>query len=113
EEAGLAPARETDKGTLLRRVTLDLTGLPPTLKELDDFLAENSGDAYEKVVDRLLDSSRFGEKMAMQWLDAARYADTNGYNNDEERTMWPWRDWVIRAFNDNMPFDRFLVEQLA
>jgi hypothetical protein len=113
EEAGLTPAAEADKGTLLRRVTLDLTGLPPTLKELEDFLADNSADAYERVVDRLLDSPRFGEKMAMQWLDAARYADTNGYNNDEERTMWPWRDWVIRAFNTNMPFDRFLTEQLA
>ena len=113
EEAGLAPAPEADKGTLLRRVTLDLTGLPPTLKELDDFLADRSEGAYERVVDRLLDSPRYGEKMAMQWLDAARYADTNGYNNDEERTMWPWRDWVIRVFNANMPFDRFLTEQLA
>ncbi|MGE5191372.1 MAG: DUF1553 domain-containing protein [Deltaproteobacteria bacterium] len=113
EDAGLSPAREADKATLLRRVTLDLTGLPPTLGELDDFLADNSANAYERVVDRLLASPRYGEKMAMQWLDAARYADTNGYNNDEERTMWPWRDWVIRAFNSNMPFDRFLVEQLA
>lgn len=113
EAAGMTPAPEADKGTLLRRVSLDLVGLPPTLKELDAFLADNSSDAYEKVVDRLLDSPRYGEKLAMQWLDAARYADTNGYNNDEERTMWPWRDWVIRAFNSNMPFDRFLTEQLA
>ena len=113
EELRLTPAAEADKGTLLRRVTLDLTGLPPTLKELEDFLADNSADAYERVVDRLLDSPRYGEKLAMQWLDAARYADTNGYNNDEERSMWPWRDWVIRAFNTNMPFDRFLTEQLA
>lgn len=113
EAEGLIPAVEADKGTLLRRVTLDLTGLPPTTAELDDFLADDSPDAYEKVVDRILDSPRFGEKMAMQWLDAARYADTNGYNNDEERMMWPWRDWVIGAFNSNMPFDRFLTEQLA
>ncbi len=113
EAAGLAPAPEADRGTLLRRVTLDLTGLPPTIKELDDFLADHASDAYEKVVDRLLDSPRYGEKLAMPWLDAARYADTNGYNNDEERSMWPWRDWVIRAFNDNKPFDQFLVEQLA
>jgi hypothetical protein len=113
EEAGLSPASEADKTTLLRRVTLDLTGLPPTLGELDDFLADQSAGAYERVVDRLLASPRYGEKMAMQWLDAARYADTNGYNNDEERTMWPWRDWVIRAFNDNLPFDQFVVEQLA
>jgi hypothetical protein len=113
EEAGLTPAPEADKGTLLRRVTLDLTGLPPTPGELEDFLADNSPDAYEKIVDRLLESPRFGERIAMQWLDAARYADTNGYNNDEERTMWPWRDWVIRVFNDNLPFDRFLIEQLA
>lgn len=113
EAEGLIPAAEADKGTLLRRVTLDLTGLPPTIGELDDFLADESAEAYEKVVDRLLDSPRFGEKMAMQWLDAARYADTNGYNNDEERMMWPWRDWVIGAFNWNMPFDRFLTDQLA
>jgi len=113
EAAGIAPAPEAEKGALLRRVSLDLVGLPPTLADLDPFLADNSSDAYEKVVDRLLDSPRYGEKLAMQWLDAARYADTNGYNNDEERTMWPWRDWVIRAFNSNMPFDRFLTEQLA
>ena len=113
EAAVMAPAPEADKGTLLRRVSLDLVGLPPTLAELDAFLADKSSDAYEKQVDRLLDSPRYGEKLAMQWLDAARYADTNGYNNDEERSMWPWRDWVIRAFNSNMPFDRFLTEQLA
>ncbi|HEY2249556.1 MAG TPA: DUF1549 domain-containing protein, partial [Planctomycetaceae bacterium] len=113
EATGMTPAPEADKGTLLRRVSLDLVGLPPTIAELDAFLADKSTDAYEKVVDRLLDSPRYGEKLAMQWLDAARYADTNGYNNDEERSMWPWRDWVIRAFNSNMPFDRFVTEQLA
>jgi hypothetical protein len=97
----------------LRRVTLDLTGLPPTPEEVRAFVADKSPDAYERVVDRLLASPRFGERLAQMWLDLARYADTNGYNNDEERTMWPWRDWVLRAFNANMPFDRFLTVQLA
>lgn len=109
----LAPAPVADKATLLRRVTLDLTGLPPTKQELEDFLADTSPEAYHKAVDRLLASTAYAEKMAAQWLDLARYADTNGYNNDEDRTMWPWRDWVIQAFDRNMPFDRFLIEQLA
>src|SRR5207248_789450 len=99
--------------TLIRRVTLDLTGLPPTPEEVDAFLKDTSPDAYEKVVDRLLASPRYGERMAWDWLDAARYADSNGYQGDGERTMWPWRDWVVRAFNDNLPFDRFTVWQLA
>jgi len=102
-----------EKERLIRRVTLDLTGLPPTLEEVDAFLKDDSPEAYEKVVDRLLGSQRYGERMAWDWLDAARYADSNGYQGDGERTMWPWRDWVIRAFNDNMPYDRFTVEQLA
>lgn len=110
---GLTPAPAADKATLLRRVTLDLTGLPPTKQELEQFLADSSPDAYRKVVDRLLASKAYAEKMAAQWLDLSRYADTNGYNNDEDRTMWPWRDWVIDAFDRNMPFDRFVVEQLA
>lgn len=113
EEAGLSPSPEADKSTLLRRVTLDLTGLPPTLAELDAFLADTSSDAYEKVLERLLNSPRYGERMALAWLDAARYADTNGFNNDEDRTQWPWRDWVIDAFQRNLPYDRFIVEQLA
>ncbi len=113
EKARLNPSPEAAKETLLRRVTLDLTGLPPTPRELDTFLVDVAPDAYEKAVDRLLASPRFGERMAVHWLDLARYADTNGYNNDEERSMWLWRDWVIDAFNDNLPFDRFLVEQLA
>jgi hypothetical protein len=113
EKEGLAPSREADKETLIRRVTLDLTGLPPSLKEVDDFLGDPSADAYEKVVDRLLGSERFGERMAMSWLDCARYADTNGYQNDFARSMWLWRDWVIDAFNKNMPFDQFTVEQIA
>ena len=113
EAAGLAPNPTADRETLLRRLTLDLTGVPPTIEELDAFLVDESPAAYERVVDRLLTSPRAAERLALQWLDAARYADTNGYNNDEDRTMWPWRDWVIRAFADNMPYDRFLTEQLA
>ena len=110
---GLAASPEAPKSTLLRRVTLDLTGLPPTIAEVDAFLADTAPDAYEKAVDRLLASRRYGERMALEWLDAARYADTNGYQGDNTRTMWPWRDWVVRALNANMPFDRFVVEQLA
>ena len=113
ERKGLKPSEEADRNTLLRRVTLDLTGLPPTPDEVDAFLADNSPQAYETVVDRLLQSPRYGERMAMRWLDAARYADTSGYQTDGERTMWRWRDWVIAAYNDNMPFDRFTIEQLA
>jgi hypothetical protein len=110
---GLRPAQPADRETWLRRVSLDLTGLPPTSDERAAFLADDSADARERVVDRLLASPRHAEKMALHWLDVARYADTNGYNNDEERTQWPWRNWVIRAFAQNMPFDRFVVEQLA
>jgi hypothetical protein len=113
ERENLAPGAEADKPRLLRRVTLDLTGLPPTAEEVDAFVKDTSPNAYEKVVDRLLASPRFGERMAWDWLDAARYADSNGYQGDGERTMWPWRDWVVRAYNANLPFDRFTVEQLA
>ncbi|MDA1051549.1 MAG: PSD1 and planctomycete cytochrome C domain-containing protein [Planctomycetota bacterium] len=110
---GLAPSREAARTTLIRRLSLDLTGLPPTPEEVDAFVADKSDSAYEDLVDRLLKSSRYGEHMASYWLDAARYADSNGYQYDTERTMWPWREWVIRAFNDNMPFDQFTIEQLA
>ncbi len=113
ESEGLKPSPEADKTTLLRRVTFDLTGLPPTLAEVDAFERDKSAQAYEKVVDRLLASPRYGERMAMQWLDLARYADTHGYHIDSHREMWHWRDWVIDAFNRNMPFDEFTVEQLA
>ena len=113
EAAGLSPADEADRTTLLRRVTLDLTGLPPTPAEVDAFLADRSPDAYSRVVDRLLASPRYGERMASTWLDAARYADTSGYQTDGIRHMWRWRDWVIEAFNRNLPFDRFTVEQIA
>ena len=113
EREGLSPSPEADRITLLRRVTLDLTGLPPTPAEVDAFLADTSANAYEKVVDRLLASPRYGERMAIRWLDAARYADTNGYQSDGERIMWRWRDWVIDAFKRNMPFDQFTIEQIA
>lgn len=113
ESVGLTPASEADKPTLIRRVTFDLTGLPPTPDEVDDFLADDSDSAYEKVVDRLLRSSHYGEHMARYWLDAARYGDTHGLHLDNFRQMWPYRDWVINAFNSNMRFDQFSVEQLA
>jgi mono/diheme cytochrome c family protein len=113
EAAGPKPTAEAPKARLLRRVTLDLTGLPPTPAEVDAFLADKSPDAYEKVVDRLLESPRYGEHLARYWLDAARYGDTHGLHLDNYREMWPWREWVIRAFNRNEPFDQFLVEQLA
>jgi uncharacterized protein DUF1553/uncharacterized protein DUF1549/concanavalin A-like lectin/glucanase superfamily protein/cytochrome c len=113
EREGLTPSPEADKTTLLRRVTYDLTGLPPTPAEVDAFLADRSPDAYEKRVDALLKSPRYGERMAVPWLDASRYADTHGFHIDSLRGMWPWRDWVIDAFNRNLPFDQFAIEQLA
>ena len=113
EQAGLQPSPRADKETLIRRATFDLTGLPPTLQEIDAFLADDTAGAYESVVERLLHSRRYGERMAMQWLDAARYADSHGYSLDRRRVMWPWRDWVIWAYNQNMPFDQFTVEQIA
>jgi hypothetical protein len=116
EKEGLAPAPEAPKATLIRRLSFDLTGLPPTPAELDQFLREaeaEPGLAYERLVDRLLASPRYGERMAWRWLEAARYADTNGYQTDAERDMWRWRDWVIEAYNLNLPFDRFTIEQIA
>ena len=113
EEAGLKPAKPATKEKWLRRVTFDLTGLPPTIEEIDAFLADNTGKAYERVVDRLLDSERFGERMAADWLDVARYSDTYGYQVDRDRFVWPWRDWVIRAFNSNMSYDKFITQQIA
>src|SRR6202008_3915891 len=109
----LAPSPEAERGILLRRVTLDLTGLPPTPSEVDAFLADKSPNAYEKVVDRLLRSPRYGERMAATWLNVARYGDTNGSATDGGRGMWRWRDWVIDAFNRNMPYDQFTIEQIA
>jgi hypothetical protein len=113
EREGLAPSPEAGKVDLIRRATLDLIGLPPTIQEVDAFLADPSPDAYEKVVDRLLASPHYGERWARQWLDVARYADTNGYEKDRPRNIWPYRDWVINALNRDMPFDRFSVEQIA
>ncbi len=113
EKEGLQLSPPADKTTLIRRVTLDLTGLPPTLAEIDAFLADNSPDAYERVVTRLLGSPHYGEQMTRDWLDAARYGDTHGMHLDNERSMWPYRDWVIQAFNENKPFDQFTVEQMA
>ncbi len=110
---GLKPAPPAARETLIRRVTFDLTGLPPTPQEVREFLTDRSPGAYEKVVDRLLASPHFGERMAMWWLDLARYSDTDGYQSDETRTNWPWRDWVVDAFNRDMPFSRFTLEQFA
>jgi hypothetical protein len=113
ERHGLKPTREATREQLIRRLTLDLTGLPPALAEVDAFLANKSALAYEKVVDRLLASSHYGERLALPWLDAARYADTNGFSIDDHRDMWLWREWVIDTINRNMPYDQFVVEQLA
>ena len=113
EAAKLTPSPEADRATLIRRVTLDLTGLLPTPKEVEDFLADTSPTAYEKVVDRLLASPHYGERQARHWLDLARYADSNGYTIDGPRLIWAYRDWVITALNADVPFDRFTVEQLA
>src|SRR5262245_10619206 len=113
ESERLLPSPEADRATLIRRVSFDLTGLPATPDEISAFVADTHDDAYERVVDRLLNSPRFGERMALDWLDAARFADTHGYHIDSGRDMTHWRDWVISAFNGNKPFDEFTVEQVA
>ncbi|WP_138991256.1 PSD1 and planctomycete cytochrome C domain-containing protein [Larkinella sp. C7] len=113
EQKGLAPNEEADKERLLKRLSLDLTGLPPSLPLMDQFLADNSPNAYEKAVDQLLKNPAYGEKMALHWLDLARYADSHGYQDDGYRTQWPWRDWVIHAFNKNMHYNDFVTWQLA
>lgn len=112
-EKGLKPSPQADKSVLLRRLTMDLTGLPPTPAEVDAFLKDTSPAAYEKVVDRLMKSAHFGEHQAVSWLDLARYADSNGYQDDALRTIYPYRDWVIKAFNQNMPLDSFILYQMA
>ncbi len=112
-ERAVEPSVEAERRTLIRRLSLDLNGLPPTREEVAEFLADAAPEAYERLVDRLLASPRFGEHFAVGWLDAARYADSNGFQLDLDRTAWPWRDWVVEAFNSNMPYDRFVVEQLA
>lgn len=113
EAMNAEPSPMADKETLIRRVSLDLTGLPPTPEEIDAFLNDDSPFAYEKVVERLLASPHYGERMALDWMDVARYGDTNAHHVDLIRTSWPWRDWVIRAFNENKPYDEFIVEQMA
>ncbi|WP_446717875.1 PSD1 and planctomycete cytochrome C domain-containing protein [Dyadobacter sp. OTU695] len=113
EQKGLEPSAEADKERLLKRLSLDLNGLPPSLQLMDEFLADNSPNAYEKVVDKLLANPTYGEKMAIHWLDLARYADSHGYQDDGYRTQWPWRDWVIHAFNKNMHYNDFVTWQLA
>jgi mono/diheme cytochrome c family protein len=113
EEKGFKPSEKASKETLIRRVSFDLTGLPPTVEEVDDFLKDNAPDAYENLVNRLLKSPHYGERMASEWLDVARYADSHGYQDDGMRNMWPWRDWVIQFFNENMPYDDFILWQIA
>ncbi|MBB2147586.1 PSD1 and planctomycete cytochrome C domain-containing protein [Pedobacter gandavensis] len=113
EEQGLSPNPEADKERLLKRLSLDLTGLPPSMALMDKFLADGSNKAYEKVVLSLLNTPAYGEKMALHWMDVSRYADSHGYQDDNYRSQWPWRDWVIHAFNKNMPYDQFITWQLA
>lgn len=113
EKAGLKPAPEANREKLIRRVAFDLTGLPPSVEQIDAFLADTSENAYEKMVDQFLASKAYGERMTVDWLDLARYSDTHGYQADRYRAMWPWRDWVIKAFNENMPYDQFVTWQLA
>ena len=113
ERKGFSPSVMADRETLIRRVTLDLTGLPPTLEEIDGFLEDDKGGAYERVVDRLMGTTSYAERRAQDWLDLARYADTRGFADDKMRNIWPWRDWVVRALDQNQPFDQFTIEQLA
>ncbi|MDB5392457.1 MAG: hypothetical protein JWM11_8103 [Planctomycetaceae bacterium] len=113
EQAGAKPAAEADRVTLIRRLSLDLTGLPPTIQDVDQFVNDTSPDAYEKVVDRLLGSPHFGERMAQEWLDLSRYGDTNGYENDSDRSIWKYREWVVNSFNKNLPFNEFSIAQIA
>ena len=113
DQMSLAPNPESDKERLLKRVSLDITGLPPSLEMMDKFVADKSAGAYEKVVDQLLKMPQYGEKMAVHWMDLARYADSYGYQDDNIRTQWPWRDWVIYAFNENMPYNQFITWQIA
>lgn len=113
EQKGLEPNQIAEKEHLLKRLSLDLTGLPPSIEMMNKFLADNSPKAYENIIDQLLKSPAYGEKMALQWLDVARYADSHGYQDDNYRSAWPWRDWVIHSFNKNLPYDKFITMQLA
>ena len=113
EASRISPSPEARRRTLIRRVSLDLIGLPPTPRETAEFLADTRAGAYERLVNRLLDSPHYGERWGRHWLDIARYADSNGYSSDGTRPMWKYRDWLINALNEDMPFDRFVTEQLA
>ncbi|MBI5758405.1 MAG: DUF1549 domain-containing protein, partial [Planctomycetales bacterium] len=113
EKDGLAPSPEADKTTLIRRLSFDLLGLPPSIAEVDEFIADDRPDAYERLVDRLLASPHYGERWARHWLDLAHYADSNGYTRDTARSIWRYRDWVVEALNRDLPFDQFVIEQLA
>lgn len=113
KKSGLVTSQEATKETLIRRLSLNLTCLPPTLNEVEEFLNDEKPDAYERLVDRLMGSPHYGEKMALPWIDSTRYADSNDYQQDGDTFQWIWRDWVVKAMNDNMPFDEFTVEQLA
>src|SRR5690606_6261595 len=113
ESKGLTPAPQASSEILLRRVTFDLTGLPPTLEELDQFMKDQSPDAYGRAADRAVAADRYGEKMARAWMDLSRFADTHGYTVDRFRPMWRWRDWVIQSFTENMPYHQFVTWQLA
>ncbi|WP_146032858.1 DUF1549 domain-containing protein, partial [Arenibacter sp. NBRC 103722] len=113
EENALVPSLKAEEHTLIRRMALDLTGLPPNADQVKRYLNNTSGDILERAIDEFLASPSYGERMTQVWLDVARYADSHGYQDDSYRSMWPWRDWVIHAFNNNMPYDEFLTEQLA
>ena len=113
EAEGMSPSPEADRATLIKRLSIDLTGLPPTPEEVDAFVADTDPNAYEKLVDRLLASPHYGERMALPWLDAARYADSNGFQQDGDTWQWIWRDWLVKALNDDMPFDQFTIRLLA
>ena len=110
---GMTPSEKEEKEILIRRAYFDLIGLPPTIQEIDEFVSDNSNNAYEKVIDKLLESKSYGERMAAIWMDLSRYGDSHGYQDDQERIMWPWRDWVIHAYNTNMTYDKFITWQMA
>ena len=113
ESKGMSPSKIEEKEILIRRAYFDLTGLPPSLENIDDFISDSSDSAYERVIDNLLESKAYGERMAAIWMDLSRYGDSHGYQDDQERIMWPWRDWVIHAYNSNMPYDKFITWQMA
>ena len=109
----MSPSKIEEKEILIRRAYFDITGLPPTLEDIDNFISDTSEDAYEHVIDNLLESKSYGERMTAIWMDLSRYGDSHGYQDDQERIMWPWRDWVIHAYNSNMPYDKFITWQMA